>query len=257
VIKQERTQNEGIVLVLDAGSALLGGWVSVKSAGSVIVEAMNAMGYDALALGKYDLAGGLAMVKQREKEASFPFLSANLVTAADNQPLVKPYVVLEREGTRLGIIGLTEPKAAEVLRQPDGTALLDPVQVAHRYVAELRDKVDVLIVLSNLGIETDKALAAAVPGIDIIVGGTTRTLMKTPERVGNTLIVQQGYRGEWMGRLRVTYDADGAPIAFSEDLITLTDDFADDREVAALAEKWKALYPTPTPAPTWTPRPQS
>jgi len=258
-IKQERAQGEGIVLLLDAGNALLGQWVSVRSAGRVMVEAMNAMGYDALALGEYDLAAGLGVVKQREKEASFPFLSANLVTVGDDQPIVRPYVILERDGASFGILGLTEPGTREVLEKLDEATLLDPVEVARQYVSELRGKVDVLIVLSNLGLEEDKALAAAVAGIDIIIGGNSRRLMKEPERVGNTLIVQQGYKGEWLGRLQVTYDANRQPASFAAEAVALTDSFGDDQEMSALVKKWAALYPTPTrrPTPTLTPQPGS
>lgn len=256
-IKQERVQGEGIVLLLDAGSALLGQWVSLRSAGRVMVEAMNAMGYDAMAVGEYDLAAGLGVVKEREKEASFPFLSANLVTVGDEQPIVRPYVILERDGASFGILGLTEPGTREVLEKLDGATLLDPVEVARQYVSELRGKVDVLIVLSNLGLEEDKALAAAVPGIDIIVGGSSRTLMKEPERVGNTLIVQQGYSGEWLGRLRVTYDADRQPVSFAAEAVALTDSFADDQEMSALVGKWKVLFPTPTLRPTQSATPGS
>ena len=258
-IKQERVQGEGIVLLLDAGSALLGQWVSVRSAGGVMVEAMNAMGYDAMAVGEYDLAAGLGVVKQREKEASFPFLSANLVTVGDDQPIVRPYVILERDGASFGILGLTEPGTREVLEKLDRATLLDPVEVARQYVSELRGKVDVLIVLSNLGLEEDKALAAAVAGIDIIIGGNSRRLMKEPERVGNTLIVQQGYNGEWLGRLQVTYDADRQPVSFAAEAVALTDSFGDDQEMSALVKKWAALYPTPTrrPTPTLTPQPGS
>ena len=256
-IKQERARNDGIVLLLDAGNALLGQWVSVKSAGGVMVEAMNAMAYDALALGEYDLAAGLEVVKQREKEASFPFLSANLVTTSDSQPIVRPYVILERDGASFGILGLTEPGTREVLEKLDGATLLDPIEVARQYVSELRGKVDVLIVLSNLGLEEDEALAAAVAGIDIIIGGNSRTLMTEPERVGDTLIVQQGYKGEWLGRLQVTYDADRQPVSFAVEAIALTDSFGDDREMSALVGKWKALFPTPTLRPTQSPTPGS
>jgi len=218
---------------------------------------MNAMGYDALALGEYDLAAGLEVIKQREKEASFPFLSANLVTVGDDQPIVRPYVILERDGASFGILGLTEPGTREVLEKLDGATLLDPVGVARQYVSELRGKVDVLIVLSNLGLEEDKALAAAVAGIDIIIGGNSRRLMKEPERVGNTLVVQQGYKGEWLGRLQVTYDADRQPVSFAAEAVALTDSFGDDQEMSALVRKWKVLFPTPTLRPTQSPTPGS
>ena len=241
VIKQEREKTEGIILVLDAGSSLLGNQVSLVSEGRVLVEAMNAMGYDALALGDREFALGLDVLREREAEADFPFLSANLVNADDEALLFQPYIILERQGKSVGIIGLSEPEVAKNARVSKLVSALDPVETARQYVGELRGQVDVLIVLSHLGVEEDKALAKEVTGIDVIVGGKSRTLMREPARVGNTLIVQQGYDGEWMGRLRATFDAQGVPSDYAEKLYTLTADYKDDQEMLNLVNEYKKL----------------
>ncbi len=248
-IKKERAENKGIVLLLDAGNTLVGQWLSVQTDGRVMVEAMNLMGYDALTLGQMDLALGLDVLKERQAEAKFPFLSANLVSSSDLKPLFQPYVILERQGARIGIIGLSEPQAAQAPGISDVAIVLPPVEAARQYVGELRDQVDILIVLSHLGLEEDKTLAQVVSGIDIIVGGKTRQLMRQPEEVGHTLIVQQGYRGEWIGRLKASFAADGLPEDYSEDIITLGPEYADDPEMAELVRKWAVLYPSPTPVP--------
>ncbi len=253
-IKQEREENEGIVLLLDAGGSLVGQWVSVRSQGRNLVEAMSAMGYDAIAVGHAELTIGLEALKERQAEASFAFLSANLVSSEEMKPIFDPYMLLERKGTRIGIIGLSELEAAQAVDVGEQATVLEPISSASGYVDELRDKVDILIVLSHLGLDKDKELAQALPGIDIIVGGYSRILMQEPERVGNTLIVQQGYKGEWMGRLRATFDAQGVPVAYEEEVITLGPEFEDDPEMAALVEKWDSLYPTLTPWPTATPQ---
>jgi len=122
------------------------------------------------------------------------------------------------------------------------------VQSAQQLVGQLRSQVDLLIILSRLGIDADRALAQSVPGIDIIVGGNTRKLMPQPERAGDTLIIQQGYLGEWMGVLEVAY-AQGKPIQAQERVISLTPDYQDDPEMAALLSKYAELYPTPTATP--------
>jgi len=251
-IKQVREGNDGIVLVLDAGGTLVGQWLSLKTDGRVMVEAMNLMGYDALTLGQMDLALGLDVLKERQAEAKFPFLSANVVSVTDKKPFFQPYITLERQGVRIGIIGLSEPQSVQVPGLSDLAMVLNPADAAKQYVAELRDKVDILILLSHLGLEDDKALAQTVPGIDIIVGGKTLQLMRQPEEVGNTLIVQQGYRGEYAGHLKATFDAQGVPNDFSEEIISLTEDYADDEEVAGVVRKWAALYPSPTPPPAPT-----
>jgi 2',3'-cyclic-nucleotide 2'-phosphodiesterase (5'-nucleotidase family) len=241
------------VLILDAGSALMGQWVALNSEGRVMVEGMNAMRYDAMAIGQMDLIKGLDALKAREAEATFPFLSANLVGKQTGQAVFKPYTILERQGVRVGIIGLSDTKLLGFLGLEQQLAALDPTDTARRYVAELRDKVDLLIVLSQLGLEPDKLLARAVTGIDVIVGGNTRQLMDQAERVGNTLIVQQGYNGEWLGYLNATFDAKGAPSSYTARYIALDPSFSDDPELASLVARWNKLYPTPTPPPTASP----
>lgn len=249
-IKQELEKNDGLVLILDAGSTLVGAWEASKSLGQVVVESMSLMGYDAMTVGRMDLAIGDEAIAERQAEASFPFLSANIVRADDDALLFQPYVILERKDRRIGIIGLSEAEAVAVPLLKVRAKVLDPVEVAQALVPSLRQEVDLLIVLSHLGLEADGQLAAAVPGIDIIVGGNTRQLMRQPERVGNTLIIQQGYRGEWLGVLRATFDAEGVPTESVAELITLTDAYADDPQLAAVVEKYKELYPQPTPVPT-------
>ncbi|MEA3407544.1 MAG: metallophosphatase [Chloroflexota bacterium] len=252
-IKGERQNNQNPLFVLDAGNSLAGTSLSLQSKGGVIVEAMNAMGYDALALGRMDLALGLETLKEIEKSANFILLSANVVENDGQDPIFTPYVVLERQGIKVGIIGLSEPDANAVARVKDQTRVLNPLETARRYVGALRDQVDVLIILSPLGLDQDKALAENVSGIDIIIGGNTRKLMREPEQVGSTLIVQQGYRGEWMGRLEATFDAQGNLVDGKEEIITLDDSYADDPAMVEMVEKWKTLYPSPTPRPTNTP----
>ena len=252
-IKQERAKGEGLLLVLDAGGSLTGRPVSIRSQGRNIVEAMNAMGYDALALGRSELDMGLDALRERAAEASFAFLSANLVSSESGELLFEPYVVFESGGARVGVIGLSEPAAAQAARVAGQAEVLDPSETAQRYVLALRPDVDILIVLSHLGLEADAELARGVPGIDIIVGGSSRRLLREPERVGNTLIVQQGYLGEWMGRLEATFDEFGEPVQYAEQVITLGPDFADDAEVAEIVDRWNALYPTPTRFPTPVP----
>jgi 5'-nucleotidase len=251
-IKKERQNNENALFVLDAGSSLAGTLISLQSKGGVIVEAMNAMGYDALTLGRMDFALGLETLKEIEKTADFHLLSANVVEKEGKEPVFAPYTVLERQGIKVGIIGVSESDANVTPKVKEHTHVLDPAETVKQYAAELRDQVDVLIVLSHLGLDADKALAKNVSGIDVIVGGNTRKLMRDPEQVGNTLIVQQGYRGEWMGRLQTTFDGQGNLVDGKVKIITLDDSHADDPAMVEMLEKWKTLYPSPTPRPTNT-----
>jgi len=247
-ISYVRKQPGRHVLLLDAGNALFGQRLATESQGQVIVEAMNAMGYDAMAIGGLDLSAGFEVLKQRAKEASFAILSCNIVHLQDATPLFTPYVVVQRNGLRYGIIGVSEPDVANAPELASAARVADPMQSLQKYLPELQQQSDVIIVLSHLGLDEDKAIAQAIPGVNVIVGGKTRRLLQTPEMVGSTIIVQAGYDGEWLGKLDVTIAAAGKLVDPQVDIIPLGPEVADHPELAALVARYNQLYPPPTPA---------
>jgi 2',3'-cyclic-nucleotide 2'-phosphodiesterase (5'-nucleotidase family) len=237
------------VLLLDAGDTLFGQMLALQSEGRVIIEAMSAMGYDAMAVGQMDLAKGVDVLLARAKEARFPILSCNLVNAQEQKPIFQPYALLERGGVRFALLGVTEPAALEAPGVRDVAQVLDPVATVKKYLAELKGQSDVLIVLSHLGVEGDRALAQALPEIDLIVGGKSRRVMSAPDIVGSTVITQMGYDGEWLGRLDVTLDAQGQVRDPQSTVIELGPDVADDAELKALADSHKERFAQPTTEP--------
>jgi len=236
--------------VLDAGNALLGAWVSLASEGRVTIEAMNAMGYDAMGVGMMEGIRGLDVLLARAEEASFPILSANLVYAGEGRLVLEPYTVIERDGTTFGILGLTDRSFVQGSELQSQVVVQDPTEAAARYVPDLRAQADVIIVLSTLGRDADQALATAVSGIDVIVGAGSSILMQEPLRSGSSLIVQQGYLGEWLGVAHIRYDAKGELVEATARSVALTPDYADDPALAAIVARYKQQYPTPTPRPT-------
>ena len=249
-IKAIRSEAQDPVLVLDAGDTLFGEMLALQSEGRVIVEAMNAMGYDAMAVGQMDLAKGVDTLLARAKEAHFSILSCNLVGAQDQKPIFQPYTILERGGLRFALLGVTEPEALQAPGVREVAQVLDPAATVNKYLAELNGQFDVLIVLSHLGVEGDRALAQAVPEINLIVGGKSKRLMSVPDIVGNTFITQMGYDGEWLGRLDVTLDAQGQLRDPQGTIIELGPDVAEDAELKALVDSYKEQFPQPTTEPT-------
>lgn len=234
------------MLVLDAGDSLLGQPVSLQSKGAAIVEVMNAMGYDAMAVGRLDLSKGVEAIMERAGEARFAIVSCNLVRKGTREPILSPSTVIERGGVRYGILGVTEPEALQSPGVADVADVLDPIEAVREALPDLQARSDVVIVLSHLGLDLDSALAEAVPGIDVIIGGRTRQLMKVPEVVGDTIITQMGYDGEFVGRLDVTVQEDGRLSDPTVTLIDLTPDYADDPELTGLVWRLKGAYTEPT-----------
>lgn len=233
----------------------MGEWLSLASEGRVLAEVMSAMGYDAMAIGRMDLLKGLEIAQARAQETTFPLLSANLVSKSTQRPLFDPYAIIIKNGARIGIIGLTDEDSLAMPGLAEVAMVLDPQETARQLVPQVREHVDAIIILSRLGLDRDKALAQSVPGIQIIVGGKSRQLMREPERVANTLIVQQGYDGEWIGYLTASFDNQGTPSGVKMESIKLISDYPDDPQIVNIMRRFSAQYPAPTPSPMPTQNP--
>jgi 5'-nucleotidase/UDP-sugar diphosphatase len=229
------------VLLLDAGNALGSNQpLAVQTQGKVMIEAMNLMGYDAMVIGDADLQWGPDVLRQRSAEAEFPVLSANLLLAGEEKLLAEPYTLLEVAGRKVGIIGLTWD-SADVSQ--DQYVLLKADDVLNQYVAELAEQSDIIIVLSNMGHDEDMLLSSLVPGIDLIVGGRTRLPVgegSRNEQTG-TIVVQAGSEGKWVGRRHLHLDSAGVVTEYSDELLYLTPDYADDPEMQAFLSNYGAL----------------
>jgi 2',3'-cyclic-nucleotide 2'-phosphodiesterase (5'-nucleotidase family) len=231
-------------LLLDAGDSLFGDrFLGQQTQGKGIVEIMNLLGYDAMALGGGDMRLGLDTLRQRIAEAEFPFLSANMVLSGTETLFAEPYIIKEMGDHRVAIIGLTEPDAADMVQ--GAVTVLDPIETARRYVAEVSSKASIVIVLSHIGVEENMKLAGEVEGIDLIVSGTGHALLGQAVQSETTgaFIVQAevpspGHAGRVVGVARLQIDSQGGIKSHQWAAISLTPDFADDPEMRALLDSY-------------------
>jgi 2',3'-cyclic-nucleotide 2'-phosphodiesterase (5'-nucleotidase family) len=241
LIKATRQQSAN-VLLLDAGDTLFGQQpLAQQSNAKVLIDGMNLMGYNAMVIGDLDLQLGLEILRQRIADSKFPILSANLMVAGENKLLSEPYTVLDVGGRKVGIIGLTWDGLSPDDPSIKGKFLLLKADlVLPQYVTEVSQQADIVILLSNMGYEEDQRLSSAVPGIDLIVGGRSRMPMNEAWRneTTGTLIVQAGAQGEWIGRRQLHIDSAGVVTEHQDELIYLTDDFADDPEMQAFLDNY-------------------
>jgi len=165
----------------------------------LLLAAQKKLGLDALTPGDGDLAFGLDFLVDGVAKNSLPYVSANL--ARPDGGLVFPAtLVVERSGLKVGITGAIGADFAV----PDAT-ILPPEPAVAKAVASLRSQgVDLVILLSHLGLKGDKAMATAVPGIDAIFGGHDRRHQETPAVVAKTAIFQAGSRAKYVGRATLT-----------------------------------------------------
>jgi 5'-nucleotidase/UDP-sugar diphosphatase len=239
MVKQERQASDHFLL-LDAGDSLFGDrFLGQQTQGKGVVEAMNLLGYDAMALGGGDMRLGLDTLRQRIAEAEFPFLSANVVLSGTETLFTEPYIVKEMGDHRVAIIGLTEPGAADAVQ--GAVTVLNPIETARRYVVEVSAKASTIIVLSHLGMEGNIKLAEEVEGIDLIVSGAGQMSVDqaVQSETTGTLIVQAevpspGHAGRRIGVARLQMDSQGEVASHQWTVVSLTPDFADDPEMRAL-----------------------
>ncbi len=196
------------VLLLDAGDMIHGTPEEKAFGGKAILDAMNALAYDVASAGNHEFDFGQQVFQDARAHARFPWLSANVVAEKTGAPWggLKPWTLLtSRGGVRVGVFGLTTPTTVQIEwhRTLEGIIFADPFVAARKAISELRDtaRVDCVVALSHLGFEDDKKLAATVPGIDVIIGAHSHTVLDEQVWENGVLIAQTGAHGRAVGRI--------------------------------------------------------
>jgi 2',3'-cyclic-nucleotide 2'-phosphodiesterase (5'-nucleotidase family) len=174
---------------------------------------MNATGYDALTVGNHEFDYGYENLQRLAGATRFPFLGANVHLRNSAQPpeFLHPFVIKEYPGLTVAVIGLANEETGVITlpQNVDEMVFSEPESAVRFYLPLLAERgVDLLIVLSHLGLEEDRELARAVPEIDVIIGGHSHDLISHPRREagGRTLICQAGEYGLHAGRLDLRVD---------------------------------------------------
>ncbi|MFX3631905.1 MAG: bifunctional UDP-sugar hydrolase/5'-nucleotidase [Candidatus Pristimantibacillus sp.] len=204
------------------------------SDGMVNVELLSAAGYEVITLGNNE---GLTYSKDNlariYQDTPFAIIGANMrETATGELPeWMLPHVITNKGGMTIGLIGVTArfTDFYELL----GWDLIDPVQAIQEQIALLRDQVDVLAVMSHVGITFDRALAEQVSGIDLIMGAHTHHLLEEPIVIGDTTICAAGKFGEYMGRVEIELDPISTRPRFHASCVPMAA-YAEQAEAAAI-----------------------
>ncbi|MFA6899445.1 MAG: metallophosphatase [Desulfurivibrionaceae bacterium] len=192
------------------------------SRGLVTREIVQAMHYDVRTIGNHDFSWGIDELVAFSRDpysvvlaSNTKMTEANSGTQAAKLPGWKDYAVLQVGQVKIGFFGLVSKPWNEKDEQYDGEfypgmpglrSNFDFVGIARDIIAKHRGEVDLLVLVSHLGIEEDIRLAGETQGIDLILGGHTHTVMSEPLRVQGTAIVHAGARAENIGRFDIEYD---------------------------------------------------
>ncbi len=215
------------VLLLDCGDILSGGATNDHNDGIPMIEVMNSIGYDAMALDNHEFDQGFTTLSGMIQAANFDVLSAN--TEWPGTPQAADYSIEEIAGYQIGIIGLT----LSFWYAPDDVVFADLAESASNAVSELETQgVNFIIILGCVW----SGLANSVPGVDLIVKGGG------PEMIGDTLSLPSvGSYGSALGVLNLTINiSQGTIEAYSFSSHGLDSTLEPDPVVEAIIDGWDA-----------------
>ena len=232
-------------VLVHAGDAFSDDLLANLTEGEAVVRLMNRLGYAFMALGNHDFDYGVARTRALQEIADFPMRGANVIDEATGEPFLgDPTLVVDRGGLRVGLLALGYPNT-EWTASPEavrGLRFTSGVEAARGAVTALRERADLVVVVSHQGTTVDRVLAREVPGIDVILGGHSHNLIVPPERVGNTWITEARSDGLDVGQIDVTV-RDGRVVGVEQTVYALwSDRVAPDASVAALVDSLRAPH---------------
>lgn len=219
-------ESEANVFLFDSGD-IFTGILAKLTRGEVSFELMNTMAYDAMAIGNHEFEYGWKELERQKHRVAFPVLGANLFYKGTDIPFAQPYSIIERNGIRIGVIGILGQDAATALNPPNiaGLDVRDPKLIVPKYVKLLRPDVDLIVLLTHQGktapmqtddegedvkrdIDADIELAGVIEGIDVLFGGHADAGTEKPvvHSETGTLIMQTYGQGFHLGFLQLQVD---------------------------------------------------
>lgn len=241
-VKNLRNEKEN-VLFLDGGDLFHGTLPLVASKGEAILPILEKMKLDGFVLGNWDYAYGKKQLQHLIENLPFPALSCNVFDDETQKEFVKPYVIKELNGIKIGIIGLTYPYV-DITMPPDfsqGLSFTKGVKEVKQSVAALKGQADVIVLLSHMGLPLDVKLVSLVEGIDIVLSGHSHDRIKKPIIHNGTYIVQAGSSSSFIGRLDVEFK-NGAISDIEYELIEMDESFEEDEEIKAMVNEILDVY---------------
>jgi cytochrome c1 len=172
-----------------------------------IIESYNLMHYDAVAIGRNDLAAGLSFLEKQSGRSNFQWLSANLVRKSTGKPIFPASIIRQVGNISVAIIGLTDNDANVRFRPDEDAALLPWPDVLPELAAELSTRCDMLILLSNNPAGRNLEIVNSLASIHLVIVSSPRSGNSDSKMVNKSIIVQTGKQGKYLGWLFIDWRA--------------------------------------------------
>ncbi len=215
------------ILTLDAGDQFQGSLFYTTYKSAPIAEFMNGIGFDAMEIGNHEFDDGPEELAKFIDALKFPMISGNTLAGLDT-PVAnkfKPYIVKEFGPEKVAVVGVLATDTDETSSPGDSILFAEPIGYLKEAVKEIEAQgINKIVLLSHVGYEEDKRIAAAVDGIDVIVGGHSHTLLsntdekaagpyptlvKNPSGKDVPIVTAYSY-SKYLGDLKVVFDDAGA-----------------------------------------------
>ncbi len=171
------------------------------------MKAVQAMGVTAVGIAPQDLAGGIDYLVRAQQKTRFPWLSMNLARRTDRKPLFSPFIITKIGSIKVAVLGLTG-RIPGPPGNADGNCMVLPWRdVLRGTLAKVRNRADMVILLSSYPYPVNERIARRFHGIHLILQSGHSTANLAPKQVDNTLICQVGDKGRYLGRMDIRWNA--------------------------------------------------
>ncbi|XZL10312.1 metallophosphoesterase [Clostridium perfringens] len=214
IVKKERNENPNLILV-DAGDSIQDNFVETFNKGphQPMILGMNKMKYDVWEMGNHEFNFGLDVLKHVTSQFEGKVLAGNIYND-DGTRFMDGYTIIERDGIKIGIIGMDTPMIKEFEKPYNikGIEFRDPVKETKKIIKELDGKVDAMIGVMHMGLDNENAIsntgvtdiANQCPELTAIVGGHMHKLVKN-EAVNGVIITEPGKYGQAVSKIDLTF----------------------------------------------------
>lgn len=218
-IDEEKARCTGACFLLDGGDDFQGSGPAAWSRGEAILEPLKAIGLDVFTPGNWEPAYGPDRFKQTMADLNCAVVCYNLNDTKTGERLYPASIILERQGVRIAVIGVTDIGASK-RQPPDEWRGMDTTRMEglRDYVKDLRgrEKPDLVVALTHTGLTIARNLAREIPQFDVVLSGHTHERTALPILEGKVIVVEPGAFGSWLGRLDLVLKPDGGCIAAHE-----------------------------------------
>ena len=214
-INRVRQEEENVLYVI-SGDMVQGSLIDSEYKGISTIEIMNYIAPDVVTLGNHEVDYGLPHLLFLEKMANFPIVNANMYISKYNKRLMQPYIIINLAGFDIMFIGIITEAVLQSLKMDRLIGTFISLEEASDEVGKIcnaykDEDIDLTILLTHIGFESDQELAAMLNpqwGVDMIIGGHSHTILEQPSVVNDILISQAGTGTDQIGRFDIVVDDD-------------------------------------------------